>query len=1201
LAVVGTNPTLAVTTPGTYTVTVTAANGCTATASQTITQNVSLPTAAITAPTTTVLTCATTSIFLTASGGGTYSWSNGSAVVGTNPTLAVTTPGTYTVTVTAANGCTATASQIITQSTNGPSLVITGTNSSVLTCTTTSITLTATGGTSYSWSNGSGVIGTSSSIIVTSPGTYTVTATNANGCTGTASHVVTQNTSPPSVNISAPASTILTCSNTSISLTASGGTYSWSNGTTVVGTSGILTVTAPGTYTVTVTGSNGCIGTASQTITQNSIAPVATITPPTTTILTCTTTSILLSASGGGTYSWSNGTAIVGSNSSLSVTNPGTYTVTITATNGCTATAIQNITQNINPPVVSITPPVSSMLTCTNTSISLSANGTGNFAWNNPALISTNPTLTVTSPGNYTVSLTAANGCVGTATQSITQNIIPPAAAIIPPNTNQLTCTTTSITLTATGGGTYSWSNGSAVVGTSAALVVTSPGTYTVTVTGTNGCTATASSVITQNNTVPIAGINPPSSTVLNCLTTSINLTATGGGNYSWSNGTSLVGSSATLSVNAPGTYTVTITTANGCSSTAVQTITQDILTPIASITNTSNLTVLDCNTPQILLTGVGGTNASWSNGSSVVSNLANLTVSTAGTYTYTGTNANGCFDTESITITFSPNANPTFNQIAAICENGSFTLPTTSTNNIQGTWSPAPNFATTTTYTFQPNAGLCANTSTMTITVHPYPALSLQNDTICNGQNTTITSTVNLTGGTYNWTPTNANTSSITVSPSATTSYQLIYSLNGCADTSSSEIFVKPVSLPQTSNQTICAGQTAELIATAPISGGSFAWSTTQVNDTILVSPMISTNYSVVYDLNGCLSTPVNAIVTVNPVPTLGVNNSTICAGNNAIITAVPNLPGGTFYWGNPGVVGGASQTISPMNDTTISVSYSLNGCSSSNVVSTITVNPLPVASFSADVTQGCNPLSVHFSADDNTNTSYSWSTSNGLNASGDQATMLFQMNGGFDVSLTANLNGCTVTETLFNYIQVDNYPIAAFEPSSNLFTEPDQTIYFMNNSLGAASYIWDFGDGGNSNEEGPSHTFSDNEMGFDIQLTAISTLGCADTSHYFIGYDPGLVYYIPNSFTPDGDQFNQTFNPIFTTGIDNYNYNLYVYNRWGEIIFESKDPSIGWDGSIGTEGNDCEAGVYTYQIFIKIPNFDERKMIIGQVNLIR
>ena len=1200
-AVVGTASTLNVNNPGTYTVTVTGSNGCVATVSQIITQNNAAPVVSIIPPTTSVLTCTTNSLTFSATGGGTYSWSNGSVVVGTNDSLTVTNSGTYTVTVTAANGCTATSSQAITQNIIPPVVAVTTTNSSILTCATSSITLTATGGVSYSWSNGTAVVGTNASLIVSTPGTYTVTVTNANGCTGTANQVVTQNVSPPTASITAPPSTVLSCSTTSISLVASGGTYSWSNGTAVVGTSGILTVTSPGTYTVTVTGSNGCIGTASQVITQNAVPPAATINPPSTLILTCTTTTIALTATGGGMYSWSNGSAVVGTSSTLNVTTPGAYTVTVTAANGCTATAIQNITQNITPPMVSIAPLLSNVLTCSTTSISLTANGTGDFAWTNPTLISTNPLLTVSSPGNYTVTLTAANGCTGTATQSITQNILPPTAAITPPATTVLTCSTTSITLTATGGGTYSWSNGTAVVGTAATLVVTSPGTYTITVTGTNGCIASASCIITQNVTIPTAGINSPAATMLTCLTTSINLTATGGGTYSWSNGTAVVGTAASLIVTTPGMYTVTVTSSNGCSSTANQTITQDIVAPIASITNSTNSSILDCNTTQISLSGSGGTNASWSNGSSVVSSTTSLNVTSAGTYTYTGTNANGCFDTESITITFTPNTNPTFTQIAAICENGNFTLPSTSLNSVQGTWSPAPNYAATTTYTFQPNSGLCANSANMTITVHPYPAISTQNDTICVGQSTTINSNVNLAGGTYIWNPTNAVTANILVSPASTTTYQVIYSLLGCADTSTAEIFVKPISIPQTSNQTICAGQTAQLIATAPLPGGSFVWSNAITNDTILVSPSNTTNYFVVYNLNGCLSAPVSAVVSVNPIPTLGINNSTICAGNNALVTAIANLPGGTYYWGTPGIAGPATQSYSPINDTTITVSYTLNGCSSPSAVSVITVNPLPIASFTANVTQGCNPLSVNLTADDNTNTSYTWTTSNGLNATGSQANILFQSNGGFDVSLTANLNGCSVTETVYNYIQVDNYPIAAFEPSSNLFTEPNQTIYFMNNSLGASTYLWDFGDGGSSTEDGPSHVFEGNELGFDIVLTAISNLGCSDTAQYFIGYDPGLVYYIPNTFTPDGDMFNQTFNPVFTSGIDNYNYNLYVYNRWGEIIFESMDPAIGWDGSIGQEGKDCEAGTYTYQIFIKIPNFDERKMIVGQVNLIR
>ena len=1199
--VVGTNANLTVTTPGTYTVTVTAAIGCTATATQIITQNTAAPIVSITLPPSTVITCTTSSIQLTATGGGTYSWSNGTTNVGNSAALTVTAAGTYTVTVTGTNGCTATASQVITQNISLPVATITPPTTSVLTCTVTSITLTAPTGTSFSWSNGTAIIGTSSSISVNAPGTYTVTVTGANGCTATAVQNITQNITAPIVTITPPTTTVLTCTTTNINLITSGGAYSWSNGTAVVGTSSILAVSAPGTYTVTVTGGNGCTGTASQTITQNITAPVAAINSLATTVLTCTTPSITMTATGGGTYSWSNGTSVVGTNATLNVTTPGTYTVTVTAANGCTATASQIITQNNTAPTLSITPPISTVLTCTTTSISLTANGTGSVSWTNPALISINPTISVTTPGIYTVTLTAANGCTANVSQTITQNITAPVAAITTPSTTVLNCTTTSITLTATGGGTYSWSNGTNVVGTSATLVVTAPGTYTVTVTGTNGCTATAATTITQNTTSPTAGINTPSTTILTCTTNSIPLTATGGGTYSWSNGTAVVGSAATLSVTAPGTYTVTVTSPNGCTATASQVITQDIATPTAAITNNTNVTVLDCNTTQISLTGVGGTSASWSNGTSVVSSVANLNVTAAGTYTYTGTNANGCFDTESITITFTPNTNPTFTQIAAICTNGLFTLPTTSTNNVAGTWSPTPNYTATTTYTFQPNAGLCANTASMTITVHPYPVVTTLNDTICVGQSTTITSNVNLAGGTYTWTPTNAATSSISVSPIATTNYQVIYSLNGCADTSITEIFVKPVSTPVTSNQTICNGQTAELIATAALPGGSFVWSTTQINDTIQVSPSSTTTYTVAYNLNGCISPLVNSIVTVNPVPTLGVNNSTICAGDNTTITAIPNLLGGTFYWGTPGVVGAASQTVSPLNDSTITVYYTLNGCTSPVATSSITVNPLPIATFNASITQGCAPLSVTLTADDASNNTYTWSTSNALTGTGAQTSLQFQMNGGFDVSLTTTLNGCTVTETLANYIQVDNYPIAAFEPSSTLFTEPNQTLNFMNNSLGASTYAWNFGDGGTSTEEGPNHTFAGNETGFTIVLTAISNLGCVDTSQYFIGYDPGLVYYIPNSFTPDGDMNNQVFTPVFTSGIDIYHYTMYIFNRWGEIIFESNDPSIGWDGSYGVEGKDAEVGVYTYQIFIKIPTFDERKMILGHVNLIR
>ena len=1218
--IVGATATLNVTSPGTYTVTVTSTNGCTATSAVVITQNITAPTAAITAnPNTTMLSCTNNALSLTASGGGSYSWTNGTNTIGTGATISISNPGTYTVTVTGANGCTATAATTITQNNQAPTVSIAATANGVLTCSNTSITLTgssSTGTGTATWLNGTTVISTGpisgtgnvSNLVVNTPGTYTLNILEANGCLGTANYTVTQNIAVPTAVITNnTASTLLTCSQTSISLLASGGTtYSWSNGTSIVGTNAVLSLTSPGTYTVTITGTNGCIDTEQLSITQNITAPTSAITNNTAaTQLTCSLTSISLTATGGGTYSWSNGTTIVGTSANLTVTTPGTYTVTVSSsTNGCTSTSATTITQNITAPQAAISSvPSPAVLTCTTTSIALTASGGGSYSWISTGTnLGSQANISVTTPGTYTVTVTGANGCTSTVNSTVTQNIAAPTATITSsPATNILTCSTTTINLTASGGTSYSWSNGTSTVGTAATLAVTQPGIYTVTVTAANGCTSTANSTITQNITTPVAGIfNASNATVLTCSQTSISVNANGGSTYSWSNGTSVVGTAAALTITTPGTYTVTATAANGCTDTEQIVITQNISAPTATITNGATTTILDCNTTNITLTAGGGVSYSWSNGTANLGTTAAVQVTTAGTYTVTTTAANGCTDTESITITSQANTNPTFTQIAAVCAGGAINLPSTSNNGVNGSWSPAPNLNATTTYTFTPNTGLCANTATMTVTVNPYPSITAVNDTICAGSTATITTQINLIGGTYTWVG-NANTlANLSVTPANTNSYAVIYNLAGCTDTAFAQVIVNPVPFVQVQNATICAGQTGILIASANLPNGQFLWANGSTNDTISLNPLSTTSQSVTYTLAGCTSIPVSATLTVNPVPSITMNNQTICFGDPVTMQAVAN-PAGIYYWGPNAVQGIASNTFTPAQDSTITVFNVLNGCSSDTIQATVTVLPLPISTFSADILQGCVPLNVNFSADVSNNTSYTWQTSNQLNATGAQANLEFDINGSFSVSLTATLNGCTSTTTISNMIAVDNYPIAAFEPSSQVFTEPNQSLSFWNSSVGATSYVWNFGDGGSSNDEAPTHLFEVENEGTTVVLYAYSNLGCVDTAAFYIGFDPGLVYYIPNSFTPDGDQFNQTFLPIFTSGIDPYNYQLLIYNRWGEVIFESLNPEFGWDGTFGMQGNPAQNGTYTYLITIKVPSIDKRQTIKGHVNLIR
>jgi gliding motility-associated-like protein len=349
----------------------------------------------------------------------------------------------------------------------------------------------------------------------------------------------------------------------------------------VISSNGTLTyspaIGQSGTATVSVTlednggTSNGGINSSATiqfTITVNA-NPIAGITAPATTVLTCATTSIALTATGGGSYLWNDASATA--TATLNVTTAGTYTVTVTSANGCTDTESITITQSTAVPTAGITAPATTALTCGTTSIALTATGGGTYLWNDASATAT-ATLNVTTAGTYTVTVTSANGCTDTESITITQSTAVPTAGITAPATTILTCATTSIALTAIGGGTYLWNDAAAT--TTASLNVTTPGTYTVTVTSANGCTDTESITITQSTAVPTAGITAPATTILTCATTSIALTATGGGNYLWNNASATT--TATLNVSTPGTYTVTVTSANGCADTESIMITEN-------------------------------------------------------------------------------------------------------------------------------------------------------------------------------------------------------------------------------------------------------------------------------------------------------------------------------------------------------------------------------------------------------------------------------------------------------------------------------------------------------------------------------------------------------------------------------------------------------------------------------------------------
>ncbi len=434
-------------TQGTYNVTGTDANGCTATSSATVTQNAA-PAVAISGQ---LSYCTGSNTTLTASGGASYIWNN----AGNSTTASITvTQGTYSVTATDANSCTATTSATVTEISTLP-LTISG---QLNYCPGSNTTITANGGTSYVWNDAGN--STTASITVTQ-GTYNVTGTDANGCTGTASANVTASAAP-SITISG---TLTYCTGANTTLTANGGAgYVWND----AGNSTTASITViQGNYTVTGTDANGCTATTNAAVTENA-APVVTISGL---LVYCTGGNTMLTANGGANYVWND----AGNSTTASITvTQGTYNVTATDANGCTGTTSAVVTESSSLSV-SITGVLSY---CAGANTTLTATGGTNYAWNNA---SANSTITATQ-GTYSVTATDAT-CSGTASAVVTENVIAPLNL-----GNDITACQDSTVVIDAGSAfvSYTWSGGE----TTQTISPVVSGAYSVTAVDFNTCTA---------------------------------------------------------------------------------------------------------------------------------------------------------------------------------------------------------------------------------------------------------------------------------------------------------------------------------------------------------------------------------------------------------------------------------------------------------------------------------------------------------------------------------------------------------------------------------------------------------------------------------------------------------------------------------------------------------------------------------------
>jgi gliding motility-associated-like protein len=1180
-ALTGTTVSVSPTATTTYTVTGTnTTTGCTNTAQVTVTVN-GLPNVTASAASSTI--CAGQSTNLTGAGANTYTWNPG-ALTGT--TVSVTPASTTTYTVVGTNtttGCTNSAQ--VTVNVNGLPTVTSSAASSAI-CTGQSTNLTGGGANTYTWNPGS-LTGSPVSVSPATTTTYTVVGTNTTtGCTNTSQVTVTVNTLP---TVTASASSATICNGQSTNLTGGGAnTYTWNPGSL---SGSPVTVSPSSNTTYTVVGTNtttGCTNTAQVAVTVN---PSPTVTATSSAPAICIGQSATLTGTGAVSYVWNPG-SLTGSPITVSPITNTTYTVVGTGANGCTSSG--QVTVSVNPvPVVAASPAGGSI--CAGSNISVTMSGANSYSWNPGSLTGTTQVLSPSSTTTYTVIGSNASGCNDTLQFTVTVNSVPVVTAS---TTSSAICAGGSATLTASGSNTYIWQPGN-ISGSSISVSPGTTTTYTVTGTDASGCSDTDQLTVTVNP-LPIVTVAATPNVI--CEGQSISLSAGGGATYIWNGGnlSAATGPTQTDSPTVSATYTVVVTTSSGCVDSATSSVTVNP-NPVAIAGVDQSL----CAGGSVTLTGSGGGTYVWNGGNLVNAAGASQTDSPSATsdYILQVTDGNGCTDNDTLTVTVNALPVVTAGNDVQICLNSSAQLNASGASTY--VWTPATalsddsianpiaNPLVNTTYVVTgTDANGCVDTDTITVTIGSNLTVFASNDiTICPGDTAQLT----VSGGSiWSWGPSTTldapNAQTTNAFPTSTTTYTVnVSDANGCQGVDSVTVFINSaVGLTATGSATICIGQTATLSATP--SGGTgpytYVWDNSLTGTgPQIVSPTTTTVYNVyVTDAIGCNSSVQTMTVTVNPPLTLSaISAAAVCAGNSTTLTASGS--GGDnnlLYTWLPGNLTGASQTVSPASTTTYTVILS-DGCNTppDTQTVTVTVNPLPVVALTADVTSGCGPLCVNFNANSSANcASSAWQFGDGNTSSAPTPSNCYQLPGTYDVTYTCtDANGCVGTSTTTSMITVDPTPVASFAvtPSGTIQVEQSGTqVCVTDLSSGAVTWNWLLVEpNGSQTSTLPSPCFTITDTGnYTVTLIVRNIGGCLDTATMvFNAENPCTDLFVPSAFSPNGDNQNDI---LFVYGSCINFMQFEIYNRWGERVFITTNPSNGWDGT--WRGQPCESAVFTY-----------------------
>ena len=1100
--------------------------------------------------------CSGNTVTLTCSSSAEYLWSNGE----TTQSIIVSVAGNYSVQVSNVEGCLSLPSAATTVVVNpGPGIpVITG--APLTFCAGSSVNLSAPAGFTYIWSTGQ----TTQSISVSTTQDVSVTISDANGCSVPSALVSVVSNPLPASPLITPSGPTTFCDGGNLTLAAPAGfSYLWSTGETT----STISVNTTSSITLVVTDINNCSSPISSTtnVTVNPIPPTPTISTTGGLNTICAGQSLSLTSSNATGYLWSTGQTT----SNISVNTSGNYSVIITNSNGCTSLPSLPFAVTVNPlPATPVITPNGATIFCAGNNVTLEAPLSNTYLWSNG---STTQSIIVSNSGSFNVVVTDVNGCTSSVSANQTVVVNPNPTVSINANGNLSFCNGGSVTLSPNlTSNSYLWAPNGETTQTISAIV---SGDYSLQVTDVNGCTSAPSNTISVN-VFPTP--NPPtiySTTPVICQGGYVTLSTDPANSYSWSNGAT----TPTITTNVPGVYTLSIIDLNNCtspSSNAINLIVNQLPpTPVIS----ANGPLVFCQGSSVTISAPANYTYVWNGG---IYTSENLVVDTTGVFILQVIDANGCTSLASVPVVVTVHPNPPSPIIESVgpssfCNGGSVVL-TTNTINSTYLWSTGEttqNIIADETGSYSLIAtdlfGCISNPSQIfSVTEFPIPPPPIITaagpSTVCDGENISLVSSF---GASYLWSS-GETTQSILVHDQGPYSVSLI-DFFGCPSPISDPFTNTILPLPPrptisaSGPLTFCVGNSVTLTSSEPIGN---RWNTGALTQSIIANS--NGDYFVqVQGANGCFSLPSDTLtIFVNPtppVPTISADGPlTFCKGGKVKLTVEDAQ---SYLWNN------GDTTQFQEFDTTMFVTVNvIDICGLPlTLQASITQLQKPKVAFTTTDTMGCAPLKSRFVSTTTNFEQLIWDfgDGNGNNSNEAVVTNTYELSGEFSVTLFAIAsNGCSDKLTKPLLIKALRNPEADFEMSPTEVKISNPEVSFTDlSSNDAQRWRWNFGTRDSSRYQHPVYSYKDTGN-YMVTMVVYNELGCTDTARNTIRVVGDLIIYAPNAFTPNGDGTNDVFAPKGTY-MDPEKYNLKIFNRWGELIFETIDINKGWDGDIGLE----------------------------------